>query len=328
MNKRLVSRAVNGDEDAANVLRQLGIDALKHQAGLIPPETTATFVYEIPMGAEAVNGLENLMLMRRASRLSFSDYEESAEYFSQIFLNPPMPMMPLARLNKSLYEISRWINGRAWIAGSAALWCVDADANWCYGDVDIFCKSNEYAEMLCAELDEVDGNCFQENEHSTKYGDHPFPESFAREKDTLSIIAPGEQDWSTVENLLLGFDLSICAVALASPSEAYAYSPSDVSRQAIRVIKMSYPRKTLQRILKYQARGYFLLREGFDSLAESEKLDEEFDMLGEAASFAKAANLQNFVACYRTAVYERDYGYDEGDYGYEDSEDEDDYEYS
>lgn len=322
-----LSRAVSGDEKPSELLTSEGVARLKERAGHLPLITKNKPKKSALKAAQSSEDLQSeIFMLRKANDLSFDDYEESALYFAANHLKPLMPRMPLARLNRSLYEILRWINGRAWIAGSAALWCVDADTKWMYRDVDVFCRSVEFYEMLRSELIELECGAFETFDHSTEFYDSPFQldELFS---ETVTLICPGEKDWDSVEGLLTGFDWTICAVALKDSSTAYAYSPFDVREQQFTAIRLDYPRRSLKRLMKYANRGYYVRHAALEALALDGRVHEDFEVMNQAIQLDNPSRLGDIVRRYFRAVAEIESDDDVDHSEYEDY-DEEDYSYS
>jgi hypothetical protein len=344
MTRPLKSRAVIGDDNAAELLRSAGIQSIQSRAAKIPVKNRRAKNNKSTMRAlKKMNGeldLENtgLNLLRYASKCDFKDYWESVEFFKTQHLKPVMPTVPVLRFNKALYEIWRWVDGRAWIAGSAALWAADAEADWMYGDIDIFCKSIEFYEDLKAELKEIKYMGFSKadetGEYNTKFSNHPFIHQMGKHSwgapiatPSLCLIAPVGKDWSTIENILLGFDLSICAVAIMNPRTLYAYSPQDIRHRRTDTICIEFPLRTLKRLFKYIQRGYSPSWDLAESLAGDNRFDDAFEVLQMTAEYTEHKGLHRLVERYLEA---KNWMYAfEGDEDYHEEDEEDDgYHYS
>jgi hypothetical protein len=329
-----ISRAVTGDENAAGLLRSVGISFLQSHAGHLPPKTK-----EKPKKAtlKVVKESEDLQweldLLRTASSVTFADYSASENYYKAHHLKPLMPLTPILRMNKPLYEVWRWVDGRAWIAGSAALWCVDPTPNpkWLYGDIDIFCRSVDSYNELVEELREIGYVPTINGQYSTKFSYTIFNTQKLKyslnlnRANQISLISPVEKDWSTVESLLLGFDISASAVAIADPSNAYAYDPDHLKMRWVQsFISLEYPLRTFSRILKYLHRGYSFSYHSMWQLVADGRLSREFEALRIANEYTKSEEIKSLTNLYFEVArdYEDsqspDYEPDEEDYYEED----------
>ena len=73
----------------------------------------------------------------------------------------------------------------------------------------------------------------------------------------LNLIKPKESDnWIYPANVLAGFDLSICAVAMIAPGTVYALYPESLKNRVFRYCGNTYPVTTMKRAFKYMQRGF------------------------------------------------------------------------
>jgi hypothetical protein len=331
---KLADRATIGDDNAAEVLRLAGIAALKKRAAQIPPDGKNIVHTLADLSDEDIRGLTIPEWQIEELHLStagiFDSYYQVETLCAELRIKPFIPLMPLAQMDNSLCEILKWLNGRGWIAGSAALWAASGDKTWSYADVDIFCHSNEAYDELTEELcesEDTGGDYEEYGERSRVFLFHPF-----ETEQPLHLVSPLQDDWSDIANLLLGFDNSICATAIANQSEAYAFSPHDIRNRLVDVVKIKHRRAFLERLLRYMKRGYTVKNVAFDKMVEHGGFQEDFELLWHAASFADNTQLRHFVSEFEAANEYEDYDADDWDWhedehynDYEDDEDGDFY---
>lgn len=157
--------------------------------------------------------------------------------------------------------IAQWCEGRAWMAGSAALWRYEftrldtgANVQWSYHDMDLYAHSIEAYKELKEELSAI-GECQAEGQRNSKYEHVRIASAYYYEPVNLVCPAP-DDDWEQPANVLDTFDLNICQVVLGD-GWLYVMDLDGLTKRLMRYRQnMRYPMRLLKRIVKYLQRGY------------------------------------------------------------------------
>lgn len=220
--------------------------------------------------------------------------KQKAGYVPSVDDSPlPEPIVPRGELipvddcRIDLDYLAMWTEGRAWLAGSSALWryeflklpVEEHTVSWAYGDCDLFAHSEDaYADVkaeLCSltdqELKETPSNCRFEH---MWINNHFF--------ENINLVRPlPKQNWEHPASVLATFDLSICAVAVGA-GWLYALYPRDLERKRMRY--MGHGRnamRLLSRILKYVNRGYKCGNGLLEAMLEDSKVEDAVWLLRE-----------------------------------------------
>lgn len=156
--------------------------------------------------------------------------------------------------------LAEHFHGYGWIAGSAALFTYDAKAadRWFYNDIDVFCVSKEAYQEL---VDLQKGRRVEKSDERQTvvdgYGIIPNGRRIWIDSN-INFVCPTEKDdWSHPANVMAGFDLTICQVAIIQSGAAYVMNPFDIESQVVNYTGESIaPVATMRRIFKYLHRGY------------------------------------------------------------------------
>lgn len=220
-----------------------------------------------------------------------------------------------------LDEVSLSCAGWGWIAGSAALWRYqynEANLNWSYDDIDIFCHSESIYDAMRKKISNDDVQT--ENERSVKVRGFRFsiPGKKPRWVDNVNFIKPLPSDnWVYPQNVLAGFDLTCCAVALIQPGVVFAVYPDDVRKKLIGYAGDTIsPVASVRRVFKYMQRGYKPSITLWIDMAHDERLLPVlsiFDELRQAAGDDMVVDVVNRI--YHAVPYETTYSsYTEDEY--------------
>jgi hypothetical protein len=327
---------VNDDDEARRVLLGAAKDGLMRQAGMIPGEETSTILKTCDLEAYGANQMEafdaaySLAWLRNEAASNFENYQDACDVYLPRHLKPLMPKMSMARSCKALYEIVRWLNGRGWVAGSAALWTV-TDGDWLPKDIDIFCRTEEFYEMLREELCELGYEGQKQSSRSFVYWTHPFYiGTFAT---AINLISPANEDWREIEDLLLGFDWSVAAVAIADFEDVYAYNSTSIRTNGIMDIieePIKRPKKLIKRLFKYMERGYTVSYTALKKMVLDGRFFNAFELIGQAANYSHNEDLKFLVYRWNTCIQDleaeengidyEEYESDSGDYEFEDGD--------
>lgn len=237
-----------------------------------------------------------------------SGLQQQTGYVAGVDGSPlPEPIVPrgdLVPVNDCVMELdilAKWCEGRAWLAGSAALWRYEFltlpedvhTVSWAYGDCDLFAVSEQaYADLkveleslMDAEVVETPSNCRFER----VWIDNRFYES-------VNLVRPlPKQNWEHPSSVLATFDLSICAVALG-PGWLYALYPHDIERKRMRY--MGHGRnamRLLSRIFKYLNRGYKCGNAMIETMLEDDKVADAVWLLNDMNT-ARSNDKKHFTA--------------------------------
>lgn len=176
-------------------------------------------------------------------------------------------------------QACKFFSDFGWMAGSSVLWyyTIRADGvwHWDYGDIDVFCHSeSSYNELKVF----YSKRNHTETEHAFKLNDgfsigineHPYATEIYSK---LNLIKPKPEDnWQYVQNVLAGFDLSVCAVAMVEPGKLYALYPDDVKDRTINYKGHTFPITTMRRIFKYASRGFKLADRFWQDVAANDQM--------------------------------------------------------
>jgi hypothetical protein len=147
----LLNKAVAGassDEEARRVLLVAGVDGLKRMAGGIPEKTKAKVKKRDLKEAKVYSERIQSQVEYHSDVLErMNDYRIWQGKLPRINGIEQMPTIPIVRMDSYLHEAFEFSKGRAWLAGSAALWTT-VDDIWRYGDIDLFAYSSESYEAL------------------------------------------------------------------------------------------------------------------------------------------------------------------------------------
>jgi hypothetical protein len=210
-----------------------------------------------------------------------------------------------------LDELSKFCAGWGWIAGSAALWRYqynETNVNWSYNDIDIFCHSESAYDAMRKKIS--DGDVSTENERSVKARGFRFTTDKPRWADSVNLIKPLPSDnWLYPANVLAGFDLTCCAVALIQPGVVFALHPDDVRKKLIGYVGETIsPVATVRRVFKYMKRGYKPNISLWIDMANDERILPVlsiFDELRQAASGKEIIDVVEGI--YHAVPYEATY---------------------
>lgn len=213
-----------------------------------------------------------------------------------------------------LDELSKFCAGRGWIAGSAALWRYqynETNLNWSYDDIDIFCHSESVYDAMRKKISDDDVST--ENERSVKVRGFRFTatkNNKPRWVDNVNLIKPLPSDnWIYPQNVLAGFDLTCCAVALIQPGVVFALHPDDLRKKLIGYAGDTIsPVATVRRVFKYMKRGYKPNISLWIDMANDERILPVlsiFDELRQAAEDSMVLDVVNRI--YHAIPYETTY---------------------
>lgn len=173
-------------------------------------------------------------------------------------------LIPLASATSDtrfLDGLAAFCAGWGWIAGSAALWrylCDIGEFGWYPEDIDVFCYTESSYQQLRDTLQKA--YIQVENERSVKVSGFGYIVDGRRWwVDTpINFVKPLPSDnWRYPQNVLAGFDLTCCAVAITQPGAVFALHPKDVREKLINYTGQTIsPAATVRRVFKYMNRGF------------------------------------------------------------------------
>jgi hypothetical protein len=291
----LVSRAVIGDDNAADVLRQAGIQSMQTRAAILPAETRSE---PKPLDEQVfrVEEAESLTIAAHERNLrkfyvdtiDLDEYGIWEKYLPRINGVVEMPVMPIVRSTWVLYEAFKFANGLGWIAGSAALWAV-TDDKWMFNDIDIFAYTPEAYEELLRKMDFIAYSWSEKGKRQKKFYDCMISLAAPAGLANINIINPTDSDWTNPIEFLKNFDWTIAAVALCSEKSAYAYSIRDIRAKRLSLLSSQYPETIVYRMLKYVQRGFELRGSVLTELLN----DEQNRFTRDLRILAQSANIES-----------------------------------
>jgi hypothetical protein len=329
----LVSRAVNGDENPADILRQAGIQSMQSRAALVPHLTDAMPPTLDEMDSDTEDELlkaeKTLKKAGKATRLEFTNWEDAETFFRARNLKPIMPAVPVVRSDWYIKKALEFIENKGWIAGSAALWAV-SDGDWRYDDIDVFAKTSAEFDELHKKLAAATPDYLIEKlEKQTKFALSSLfrptvPSTIGTSLPTINLVNPCGADWNEPINFLKNFDWTICAVSLVDDGYAYAYSPEHLKQNRLMLLSRQYPQTIIARMLKYMKRGFHVDTDSLYILG----CDETYPFMRELEIINLASTIPNGEQLTIKAVYESllDDGQSSGDSYYNEREGEWEYE--
>lgn len=226
--------------------------------------------------------------------------------------------------------LAKLCEGRAWLAGSAALWRYelsrlplnDFSVGWSFNDYDLFAMSDDAYNELKAILGQIgvlrsdsQSNCvFDKVRYSDIEKDRILPESV-----NLVRPIPG-QNWEHPSGVLSMFDLSVSAVVLGA-GWFYVMSPNHIERKEITYQGHGRnPMRLLSRVLKYEQRGYHTDWFFWDAVLQDEKVADAARLVRDLEMIRRKDNghFESLLAAATDAVETDEAEYDGGGSGDED----------
>jgi hypothetical protein len=156
--------------------------------------------------------------------------------------------LPVLRGFDEVKDIYDLLDGRGYIAGSYAAYMAAPTNDILPNDIDVFAVSNEAAESLAKQINELMGVHIMPISNSVAY---TIVRTQGR-KD-VQIVRPAP-DWKSFpDDIINSFDMNVCRAVLIAPDKLLG--DIDAGTTFGKVLRMHNPLRTLKRIMKYSQRG-------------------------------------------------------------------------
>ena len=153
-----VNAAALGTEDAADLLRRVGIEGLRRKAGYVAGDCGLVDTGLTLENAQQLNLSPSLNPFKNHEDGIFVNHDELSEAHEvRIKGVIQLPSMKLAEgLSNMMNRLLQWTRGRAWIAGGVVVHHLFSSVDAIdFNDIDIFCWTDEIYEAMVAELRKV-----------------------------------------------------------------------------------------------------------------------------------------------------------------------------
>ncbi len=205
---------------------------------------------------------------------------------------------------RDIYDL---LDGRGYIAGSYAAYMTAPTDAIKPNDIDVFAVSNEAAESLATQINNVMGLMVAPASSAVAY-------TIVRscERKDVQVVKP-HPDWKVFpDDIINSFDMNVCRAVLITPDTLLG--DIDAGTTYGKILRTHNPIRTLRRIMKYSQRGVqFTDHEVMKVFKAWEQTSEE-----RKAELLDLAYHEAFPAIEDDVA---DYDYDSGSYDWEDEDD-------